>query len=91
MPITKSAKKALRQSKKRARRNKIVKAEIKTLVKKSRKFITLQEIEKAQELVRAAVKKIDKAAQKGILKKNTAARKKSRLMKKLNLITAKAK
>lgn len=83
MPIKKSAKKALRQSKVRRLRNIKVVRTLKAATKKS-----LVEIEKksgeAQKMAQAACKEIDKACQKGILKKNTAARKKSRLMKRLN-------
>jgi len=79
MPVKKSAMKALRQSKKRALANKTVKTDIKTLLKKSRKAIDAK-AEKAEDLVKTTIKKFDKATQKGIIKKNTAARKKSRLM-----------
>lgn len=75
--------KALRQGDKRAQRNKNVKADIKTILKKSRKAIDTK-TKDAESLVKDTIKKFDKAAQKGIIKKNTAARKKSRLMKKLN-------
>ncbi len=83
MPVKKSAMKALRQDKKRALYNKAIKVDIKTLLKKSRKAVD-SNAEKAEELVKTTIKKFDKAAQKGVIKKNTAARKKSRLMKKLN-------
>jgi small subunit ribosomal protein S20 len=83
MPVKKSAMKALRQGDKRAQRNKNVKADIKTILKKSRKAIDTK-TKDAESLVKDTIKKFDKAAQKGIIKKNTAARKKSRLMKKLN-------
>jgi small subunit ribosomal protein S20 len=83
MPVKKSAMKALRQDKKRAQKNKNVKADIKTILKKSRKAIDTK-TKDAEALVKDTIKKFDKAAQKGIIKKNTAARKKSRLMKKLN-------
>lgn len=83
MPVKKSAMKALRKTQKRADRNKNVKADVKTLLKKSRKAID-EKTKEAEKLVRETIKKFDKAAQKGIIKKNTAARKKSRLMKRLN-------
>jgi small subunit ribosomal protein S20 len=83
MPITSSAKKALRASKKKKvfniRRkndlNKTVK-EYKTLVAKDKKA--------AEKLIPKLQKAIDKAAKRGIIKTNTAARKKSRLMKKVS-------
>lgn len=85
MPIKKSAIKALRQTKTRTLRNLKVKRNIKDLVKQSNKLIEAKE-STAVEKVKAAVKSIDKAIQKKVLKKNTGARKKSRLMKKLNKV-----
>jgi len=84
MPITKSAKKELRKSKKRRLINKTVKLGVKKLVKDSKKLIEAKEVEKANELIRKSIKAIDKAVKKGVLKKNTGNRKKSRLMKKYN-------
>jgi small subunit ribosomal protein S20 len=83
MPNIKSAKKELRKSKKRVVKNKKIKDDLKSLVKKSRKAIEAGD-PKADELVTKASKAFDKAAQKGVIKKNTKNRKKSRLNKKLN-------
>jgi len=83
MPNKKSAIKALRQSKKKQLRNKAIKDNVKKLVKDSRKSIDAKSGE-AKDLVQQTIKAVDKAIQKGILKKNTGNRKKSRLMKKLN-------
>ncbi|MEA2088402.1 MAG: 30S ribosomal protein S20 [Patescibacteria group bacterium] len=83
MPVKKSAKKTLRKDKKKALRNKNVNMESKTLIKKTRKAID-SKAKDARELVKKTIKKLDKAAQKGIIKKNTVARKKSRIMKRLN-------
>jgi small subunit ribosomal protein S20 len=85
MPIKKSAMKELRKSKKRALRNKQVLDNIKTLIKKSRKEIDAKS-EKAVDLVKQTCKALDKAAQKGVIKKGNAARRKSRLMKRLNVM-----
>jgi small subunit ribosomal protein S20 len=71
---SRSALKRLRQTVKRTLRNRAVKSRVKTLVKKARAT-------RDPEALRAAVKAIDKAAAKGILHRNTAARKKSRLMR----------
>ena len=79
MPVKKSAIKALRQDKKKADRNKKIKSDIIALVRKVRLAVSKKDQPKAVDLLKQAIKKIDKAAQKGILKKNTAARKKSRL------------
>jgi small subunit ribosomal protein S20 len=86
MPIKKAAMKALKQSKKKAGRNVKAKKQIKDLLKKSRNFIEKKEKE-ASVKVKEAIKAIDKAVQKKIIKKNAGARKKSRLMKKLNQMT----
>lgn len=79
MPITKSAKKALRQSIKRRERNLIYKKQIKTLLKKARSLVLAKKTAEAKELLPKIYKILDKAAKKGVLKKGTAARKKSRL------------
>lgn len=85
MPNKKSAAKALKQSVKRAVRNFKVKRAVKDIIKDSKKLIETKE-KQAAEKVKQAVKLLDKAAAKKVIKKNTAARKKSRLMKKLNSI-----
>ncbi len=86
MPNLQNAKKALRQSEKRAARNKVVKAEIKSLRVKLRKAITAKKFEEALEAAKTVSKKLDKAHARGIFKKNTVARYKSRLMKKVNAL-----
>jgi small subunit ribosomal protein S20 len=83
MPNIKSAKKELRKSKKRHEINKKVTDNLKSLIKKSRKSIET-DTEKAKELVNSTLKALDKAAKKGLIKKNTCNRKKSRLHKALN-------
>jgi small subunit ribosomal protein S20 len=83
MPNIESAKKELRKSVKRNARNSNIEKNLKDLVKKSRKAIETKDA-KAKELVAKTMKALDKAAQKGIIKKNTCDRRKSRLHKKLN-------
>ncbi|MEA3272900.1 MAG: 30S ribosomal protein S20 [Patescibacteria group bacterium] len=90
MPVKQSAAKALRQSKKRGYLNKRAKDNLKDLAKKTRKAIESGSNE-TQELVKKTLKATDKLVGRGILKKNTAARKKSRLMKKFNEKLANAK
>jgi len=85
MPIKKAAIKALRQSKTRAARNLKAKKQIKDLVKKSKLLIEKKESDAAVR-VKETIKAIDKAVQKKMLKKNAGARKKSRLMKRLNAL-----
>jgi small subunit ribosomal protein S20 len=83
MPNLKSAKKELRKSKARASHNNQIAEDVKTLIKKSRKAISAGDA-KAQELIGKTLKALDKAAQKGIMKKNTRDRNKSRLQVSLN-------
>ena len=84
MPITSSAKKALRASKKKRVFNLRRKNDMQSVVKEYKKLISTQKIDEAKKLVSKLQKNIDKAAKRGVIKKNTAARKKSRLMKKLS-------
>ena len=81
MPITKSAKKALRQNLRRRARNLIYKRKIKSLLKRVRKLILEKNIQEAKKLLPQIYKILDKAAKVGVIKKNTAARKKSRITK----------
>lgn len=83
MPITQSAIKAHRQSLKKNAENTIVKKRLKASVKEFVEYLST-DIEKAKEFIPNVYKAIDKTAKRGILKKNSAARKKSRLMTKLN-------
>lgn len=84
MPNLQNAKKALRQSDKRAQRNKIIKAEIHSLRVKVRKALTAKKADEALVVAQLVSKKLDKAVQKQVFKRNTAARYKSRIMKKIN-------
>ena len=65
-------------------RGKSVRSEVKTRITKAEKLIFSGELETAREAVAAAIASLDKAAEKGILKQNNSARRKSRLVKKLN-------
>jgi small subunit ribosomal protein S20 len=89
MPIKKASFKSLRQSKKRRARNLRVKTPLLSSIKAAKKLAESKKIEEAKAAVLKTVKMLDRAAAKGIIKKNTAARKKSRLMKKLNALTKK--
>ena len=80
MANIKSQKKRILINAKRAERNKSVRAEVKTRVKAAESAAGTDD---EAEALRLAVKRIDKAAQKGVMHKNAAARKKSRLMKQL--------
>ena len=84
MPQTKSAKKEMRATKKRRLRNKTARSLCKSRVTKAEGLIFSGELEKGKEAVVAAISSLDKAAEKGIIHPNNAARRKSRLIKKLN-------
>ena len=81
MAITKSAKKAWRQSLKRRKRNLLYKEKIKNLIKEMRNLISQKNVEEAKKLLPQIYKILDKAAKVGVIKKNTVARKKSRIAK----------
>lgn len=78
MPNIKSAKKRVVVNQSKAQRNKSTNTALKTAIKKANAAIETN-AENKDELVKAAVKKIDQAAARGILHKNNAARKKSAL------------
>ncbi len=90
MPVKKAAFKDLRQSHARALRNKKVVSDVTALIRRIRKVIIGKDHNKAMELLKQAIKKIDQAAQKAVIKKNTAARKKSRLTKAINNLIKKS-
>jgi len=79
MPITSSAKKALRQTKTRRVRNVARKEAYKKLVTKYRKSVAAKNIEEAVKSLPAVFKALDKAAKTNVIKKNKASRLKSRL------------
>ena len=86
MPNNASAEKRMRQEQKRRAHNRSVKSQVRTSVTKARVAITGPAVDAAtaEAAVRAAVSELDKAAKKGVIHKNNAARRKSRLMKQLN-------
>jgi small subunit ribosomal protein S20 len=86
MANIKAAIKYIRKSRKNRIRNLAVKGNIKKLIKDAHKLIAAKSKE-ASAMVRNAISAIDKAVENGIMHKNTAARKKSRLMAKLNAIS----
>jgi small subunit ribosomal protein S20 len=87
MPVTKSAQKALRQNLKRKARNIIYKTKIKKLLKEANSLISLKKIEEVKNLLPKVYQILDKAVKRGVIKKNTAARKKSRIAKALAKIS----
>lgn len=81
MPVTRSAKKALRQSHHRRARNLKKKEAYKNAMKQLKKLVAAKKLDEAAKMIPQVYKAIDKAAKTGILKKNTAARKKSQVMR----------
>lgn len=79
MAITKSAKKALRQSIRRKSGNIVYKNKVKSLIKEVRILVSQKKINEAQSLLPQVYKILDKSAKVGVLKKNAASRKKSRI------------
>ncbi|MEI7620180.1 MAG: 30S ribosomal protein S20 [Candidatus Falkowbacteria bacterium] len=85
MPNKQSAKKELRKTVKRKKANNSVKSATKKLVKDVIKNIASKEV-KVKENISGAIQAIDKMVKKGIIKKNTASRQKSKLQKKVNKV-----
>ncbi len=83
MANLKQQKKRVLQNEKRRQRNIAVRSRVKTYVKRAETTLQAAGAD-AGDAVRAAIVELDIAARKGVLHKNTAARKKSRLMKKIN-------
>ena len=79
MAITKSAKKAFRQSQRRRKQNRINTENIKKLEKKIESLLAEKKTTEAKSLLPKISKALDKAAKKGVIKKNKASRKKSRI------------
>ncbi len=88
MPNIKSAMKRVKVIEKKTMRNNMIKSGYRTAVKKFEQALESGNVEEAKALFSEATKKIDQACTKGVLVKNTAARKKSRLAKKLNATIA---
>ncbi len=83
MPITKSAKKAMRQTQTRTERNKSTKTMVKTFEKKVM-VLSKSNPEEAKKILPKAYKVMDTACKKNLLHKNTVARKKSKMAKAIN-------
>jgi small subunit ribosomal protein S20 len=79
---TKSAEKRIRSNERKRVRNQMYRSRVKTMIRKAEQLIFGGQ--PGEEAVREAISTLDKAAVKGIIHKNNAARRKSRLMKKLN-------
>lgn len=89
MANTKSAQKRIRSDERKRMRNLKVRSRVKTFIKKAEQSIVASD-ESTIEAIRQACSELDKAATKGVIHKNNAARRKSRLMAKLNKAQAQA-
>ncbi|OGZ71024.1 MAG: 30S ribosomal protein S20 [Candidatus Staskawiczbacteria bacterium RIFCSPHIGHO2_12_FULL_38_11] len=81
MAIIKSAKKAIRQNKTRRARNLIYINKMKSLIKEAKTLALQKKAKEAKEILPKVYEILDKAAKVGVIKKNTASRKKSRIAK----------
>ena len=88
MPNIKSAIKIVNVIEKKTLRNNMIKSAYKTAIRRFDEAVENKNVEEATKLFSFATKKIDQACTKGVIVKNTAARKKSNLAKKLNAINA---
>ncbi len=88
MPNIKSAIKRVKVNEKRRVNNASQKSALRTTVKSFENTIATNQVDSAQEAFNSASKKLEQAASKGIIHKNAASRKKSRLAKKLNTLIA---
>lgn len=84
MPVTKSAQKALRKERRRRARNRVYKVKMKILIKEVRSLIAEKKTEEARNILPRLYKILDKSAKVGVIKKNTASRKKARITKVVN-------
>jgi small subunit ribosomal protein S20 len=84
LPKTKTAEKSARSAKRKAERNKAIKSGTKSTITRAEKLIASKKGAEASTAVTEAISSLDRAAKRKVIHANTAARKKSRLMKKLN-------
>ncbi|MBC8485651.1 MAG: 30S ribosomal protein S20 [Bacteroidetes bacterium] len=86
MPQRKSAIKKIRQDKKRRRHNLSIKTDLRKTIKNFNKLISAKKIDDSKTALKKLFSKLDKASAKGLIHKNTAARKKSQFMRALSRI-----
>lgn len=88
MPIIKSSKKSVKTDKEKTIKNNFYMKTVKNAIKNTDKLVAAKDVEAAKEALAFAIKSIDKAASKGLMKKNTAAREKARLNKNVKDLAA---
>jgi len=84
LPRSRSAEKAARTAERKRLRNKSLRSATKTHLTRAEKLIAAKQLEPAQQAVSNTISALDRDAKKGVIHRNTAARRKSRLMKKFN-------
>ena len=89
MPIKHAALKQIRKDRKRRQQNQAVRSELKTLTKRLLGLLNERKLKEASELVHVVASKYDRAASQHVIHRNTAARYKSRLMRRVNKTTSK--
>jgi small subunit ribosomal protein S20 len=87
---TQSAIKRVRSNQRKQQRNRIVVSRTRTALTAARASLEGTDVAAAREAARVAIKQLDKAAEKGVIHKNAASRRKSRLMKRLNAMATQA-
>jgi len=88
MPTSRSAKKRVRQSEVRKLRNRSVRSNLRTHIKNCVKAIESGDLESARTTFRTMESRIDSAARKGVIHKNTASRRKARLAKRIQALAS---
>lgn len=88
MAHTKSGKKRIRIAERNRLRNRVVISRSKTMIKKVLDAVEAKDVEAAKAALSVAYKELDKAVTKGVFKKNTVSRRKSRLSARVNALTA---
>ena len=83
MANIRSARKRIRSDEKKTVRNRAIKSDLNTSIRNARAALLSNEVEASQMEVMSAVSKLDKAADKGVIHRNNAARRKSKLMRSL--------
>ena len=85
--MSKGTQKAVQVAERRRKRNRSVRRAVKTYVASSEKLIASGEVGEAKAMMAQAISVLDRAARKGVIHRNNAARRKSRLMKRFNQIS----
>ena len=87
MPIKHAALKQIRKDRKRQQRNQALRAELKTLTRRLLGLLKAQNVAEAKSLIQVVTRRYDRAASQRVIHRNTAARSKSRLMRRLNALS----